>query len=169
MSVSGVITFDPNVVAWRWRVAVWLVVPVTRVLAGQPPGRLRKVMRLLAKGSRPASEQLTARARAAVVAVSIHCSGPQGCLPRSIATALLCRARGQWPVWCVGVRRHPPFGAHAWVEAAGVAVGEEHPAGYYSRLYAVGRAEEADRDRAAVEDVRDVGPGEERLGGVEGS
>lgn len=169
MSATGVITFDPRSVPWRWRVAVWFVVPIARVLSKRPPGQLRRLMSLLAKGSRPASERLTAQARAAVVAVSIHCSGPQGCLPRSIATALLCRARGEWPVWCVGVRRHPPFGAHAWVEAEGVAVGEGHPAGYYSRLYAVGCAEEGDRDGSAVQDVRDVGPGEERLGGVEGS
>jgi hypothetical protein len=33
---------------------------------------------------------------------------------------LLCRLRGQWPTWCVGAWRIPPFGAHAWVEADGV-------------------------------------------------
>jgi hypothetical protein len=31
----------------------------------------------------------------------------------------------------------PPFAAHAWVEAGGVPVGEEFPADYFCRFYAV--------------------------------
>ncbi|MEV5962850.1 lasso peptide biosynthesis B2 protein [Kribbella sp. NPDC051952] len=138
MSVTGVITYDPSAVSWRQRVAVRLVVPVARLLATRSPAQLRRVMGVLAKGTRPADGQVTTRARAAVVAVSMSCSGPQGCLPRSIATALLCRARGQWPVWCVGVRRYPPFGAHAWVEVGGKAIGEPYPTDYHAKLISVG-------------------------------
>ncbi len=71
------------------------------------------------------------------MSVSLACRGPQGCLPRSLATALLCRMSGQWPVWCVGVRVLPPFGAHAWVEAEGELVHENVPADYFRRLISV--------------------------------
>lgn len=138
MSMSGVITYDPHSVPWRLRIAVRLVVPIARLLATRPPAQLRAAMSFIARGAHPADELLTARNRAAVVAVSLHCSGPQGCLPRSIATALLCRLHNHWPVWCVGVRHHPPFGAHAWVEANNTPVGEPHPANYYTTLFSVG-------------------------------
>ncbi|MGH3821226.1 MAG: lasso peptide biosynthesis B2 protein [Pseudonocardiaceae bacterium] len=65
-----------------------------------------------------------AAARQAVVAVSVRCAG-HGCLPRSIATALLCRAHGAWPTWHTGVRTLP-FAAHAWIEAEGRPVDEPH-------------------------------------------
>lgn len=107
---------------------------VGEAVAGEVAGGMER----LARGARPAEVGVVERARAAVVAVSMECSGPQGCLPRSIAVALLCRARGQWPTWCVGVRKHPPFGAHAWVEVGGVAIGEGHPAGYYAVVISVG-------------------------------
>ncbi|TVL90274.1 lasso peptide biosynthesis B2 protein [Streptomyces sp. SAJ15] len=61
-------------------------------------------------------------ARHAVVAVSVTCAG-QGCLQRSVATALLCRLAGTWPDWCTGIRTNP-FLAHAWVEGDGEPVGE---------------------------------------------
>lgn len=79
-----------------------------------------------------------------MVAVSLLCAG-DGCLPRSLATALLCRLRGTWPTWCAGART-APFAAHAWVEVAGEPVGEPHPAGYYRALVTV-----PPPDRAAEE------------------
>lgn len=57
-----------------------------------------------------------------MVSVSLRCAG-QDCLRRSVATTLLCRARGTWPTWFTGVRTHP-FAAHAWIEAEGHTVGE---------------------------------------------
>jgi hypothetical protein len=71
------------------------------------------------------------------VAVSLHCAAREGCLARSLATVLLCRLRGGWPTWCVGARRLPPFAAHAWVEADGVMVGEDHPTDYFRTLFTV--------------------------------
>jgi hypothetical protein len=69
------------------------------------------------------------------VAVSVLCAG-EGCLQRSLATALLCRLRGTWPTWCTGVRTMP-FSAHAWVEADGEPVDEPHPAGHYRPVITV--------------------------------
>jgi hypothetical protein len=72
-----------------------------------------------------------------VVSVSTLCAG-QGCLPRSIAAALLCRARGSWPGWCVGVRT-APFAAHAWIEADGDPVGEPLGTESFRRVIVVAR------------------------------
>jgi hypothetical protein len=94
-------------------------------------------MTLLRRGAAPATHVNAKAARDAVLAVSLACTGPQGCLPRSLATALLCRMSGQWPVWCVGVRVLPPFGAHAWVEAEGRLVDEDAPDDYFQRLMTV--------------------------------
>ncbi|HEY8472875.1 MAG TPA: lasso peptide biosynthesis B2 protein [Natronosporangium sp.] len=116
-------------VPWRQRPAVWLAVGLARVLAAQPPHRLRWLLRQLRRGARPATVEQARAARAAVVATSPLCAG-EGCLPRSIATAVLCRLRGNWPTWCTGVRT-APFAAHAWVEVAGEPVDEPYPAGYF--------------------------------------
>ncbi|MEU9117139.1 lasso peptide biosynthesis B2 protein [Streptomyces sp. NPDC048483] len=60
----------------------------------------------------------------------------EGCLRRSVATALLCRMRGVWPHWCTGVRT-APFRAHAWVEVEGLAVGGPYWLGEYRRMVVV--------------------------------
>nr|WP_202446765.1 lasso peptide biosynthesis B2 protein [Streptomyces sp. SID5468] len=107
---------------WRRAVALCAVF-AARLLVRLPPGRLRRVLTRVCRGARPAGAESAARAREAVVAVSLRCAGPY-CLQRSVATALLCRLSGQWPDWCTGVRTEP-FRAHAWVEAEGVPVGED--------------------------------------------
>ncbi|WP_322747431.1 MULTISPECIES: lasso peptide biosynthesis B2 protein [unclassified Frankia] len=112
-------------------------VVAARLLATQPPGRIRSVLTWLQHGARPADYEQTLAAREAVMTVSILCRGAQGCVPRSVATALLCRASGVWPTWCVGIRRVAPFAAHAWVEAEGIMVGEREPTGYFRPLVAV--------------------------------
>ncbi|CAM5359793.1 Lasso peptide biosynthesis B2 protein OS=Streptomyces alboniger OX=132473 GN=CP975_34295 PE=4 SV=1 [Streptomyces alboniger] len=81
------------------------------------PARLRRALGAAARGARPATRAEALACRRAVVSVSGRCAG-QGCLQRSVATALLCRAKGHWPDWCTGVRTQP-FRAHAWVEVAG--------------------------------------------------
>ncbi|MFH8477014.1 lasso peptide biosynthesis B2 protein [Streptomyces sp. NPDC018000] len=103
------------------------VLPLLAVAAATPlvhlrPHRLRKTLELVRRGARPATAAQAHAARTAVVSVNLRCSG-QDCLRRSVATALLCRARGTWPTWCTGVRTHP-FAAHAWIEAQGHPVGE---------------------------------------------
>ncbi|WP_030144842.1 lasso peptide biosynthesis B2 protein [Spirillospora albida] len=124
------------------RAAARVAVGAARVLALLPPGRIRVVLAVLRKGARPATHGHALAAREAVVAVSLTCLGPRGCLPRSLATALLCRMGGAWPTWCVGARVMPPFGAHAWVEAEGRAVAEDAPDGYLTPLITIppGRA-----------------------------
>jgi hypothetical protein len=119
----------------RPRVAALLAVGVARLLARQPPRRIRSVLLLVRRGARPATAAEALAARAAVTAVSVLCAG-EGCLPRSLATAILCRLRGAWPTWSTGVRT-APFAAHAWVEVDGEPVGEAHPAGYYRPVLTV--------------------------------
>jgi hypothetical protein len=119
------------------RLLATAAVVLARLLALLPPGRIRSVLSWLRQGARPAGHDQTLIARNAVTAVSLECRGAQGCVPRSVATALLCRAWGVWPTWCVGVRKVGPFAAHAWVEVDGALVGEDHPDGYFQRLIAV--------------------------------
>ncbi|MFF7549278.1 lasso peptide biosynthesis B2 protein [Streptomyces canus] len=140
MTSPEAISHDPHSVPLRHRITVRLAVGAARLLARRQPRHIRAVLELLRRGARPATVDRTRHARDAVVAVSLACAGREGCLPRSLATILLCRLHGQWPTWCVGVRRLAPFGAHAWVEAEGVPVGEEHPPDYFRRLFTVGCA-----------------------------
>ncbi|MEU5638644.1 lasso peptide biosynthesis B2 protein [Streptomyces milbemycinicus] len=119
------------------RLLVLLAVAVARRLAAKPPARTRAILTRLRKGARPATYAEARAAREAVVAVSLRCAGDEGCLPRSLATVLLCRARGTWPTWTVGVRARLPFGAHAWVEAEGRMVEERAAPSYFRPLFSV--------------------------------
>jgi hypothetical protein len=137
MSVSEAVFYNPSAVPWRQRIVTRLAVGFARLLATRSPREIRKVLSVLRRGARPASLEQARAVRARVVTVSLACAGREGCLPRSLATVLLCRSRGSWPTWCVGVRRLEPFGAHAWVEAEGVPVGEDYPPDYFRTLFTV--------------------------------
>ncbi|MEZ3180944.1 lasso peptide biosynthesis B2 protein [Streptomyces pimonensis] len=119
------------------RLAARLVLVPAAVLALLPPRRIRVVLHLLRRGAAPATTVQAQAARDALCAVSLRCTGPKGCLPRSLGATLLCRLRGTWPTWCAGVRVVPPFAAHAWIEAEGRPVGEGVPDGYFARLVSV--------------------------------
>ncbi|MCA6091106.1 lasso peptide biosynthesis B2 protein [Streptomyces sp. SCA3-4] len=125
----------PAGIAFRHRLPALLAVGLARLIVQLPPRRIRRVLALLRRGAGPAAAAQALAARQAVVAVSARCAG-EGCLQRSVATAVLCRMRGAWPDWCTGVRTEP-FRAHAWVEVGGEPVGEPFPAGYYSRIMVV--------------------------------
>ncbi|MFF7634892.1 lasso peptide biosynthesis B2 protein [Kitasatospora sp. NPDC008050] len=112
-------------------------VGLARLLARKPPAKIRALLTRLSKGARPATYAEAEAARNAVVAVSLRCAAFEGCLPRSLATILICRARGTWPTWVVGVRARPPFGAHAWVEAEGRMVDEGVDPAYFRSLFTV--------------------------------
>ncbi|MEU4208421.1 lasso peptide biosynthesis B2 protein [Streptomyces sp. NPDC026206] len=117
------------------RPPVLLATVTARLLVLLKPHRIRRVLSLARRGAAPATAEQALAARRAVVAVSARCAG-EGCLQRSVATALLCRMRGVWPDWCTGVRT-APFRAHAWVEVDGEPVGEPHRAGHYHRMMVV--------------------------------
>ncbi|WP_095756371.1 lasso peptide biosynthesis B2 protein [Streptomyces xinghaiensis] len=127
----------PSGVPLIHRLAARAVLPPAYLLARLRPRRIRRLLEAVRRGARPASPERTLAARNAVCSVSLFCAGPQGCLPRSLAAALLCRIRGEWPTWCTGVRVVPPFTAHAWLEADGRPVDEGVPDGYFTRLLSV--------------------------------
>jgi hypothetical protein len=108
-----------------------------RLLATRSPRRIRTALGWLRRGAAPASAAQARAARDTVVAVSLTCAAREGCLPRSLATVLWCRLHGTWPVWCVGARRLPPFGAHAWVEVDGIPIDEPYPPDYFRVLFRV--------------------------------
>ncbi|MGI8334546.1 lasso peptide biosynthesis B2 protein [Actinomadura scrupuli] len=127
----------PTDISRSHRLAARVAVAAAFLLARLPPRRIRAVCALLSRGAAPATYAEAKAARDAVLAVSLTCLGTHGCLPRSLATTLLCRMAGVWPTWCVGARMMPPFGAHAWVEADGRLVDEQGPEGYFSPLMSV--------------------------------
>ncbi|GAA2970688.1 lasso peptide biosynthesis B2 protein [Streptomyces enissocaesilis] len=137
MSTSQVVPHDPRSVPLGLRLTTRAAVVCAHLLAAQSPDRIRSVLERMKGGARPATLAEANSARETVLAVSLAAGGQQGCLARSLATVLLCRVRGQWPTWCVGVRTHPPFAAHAWIEAEGVLVGENAPADYFRRFFTV--------------------------------
>jgi hypothetical protein len=117
------------------RVLPLVAVGIARILAARRPIRIRAVLEFARRGARPATVAQALAAREAVVSVSLRCAG-QGCLQRSIAAALLCRAWGVWPTWCTGVRTQP-FSAHAWIEVDDQPVGELYPAGHYQPMITI--------------------------------
>ncbi|MER7001086.1 lasso peptide biosynthesis B2 protein [Streptomyces sp. NPDC000410] len=119
----------------RRRPAALLATAAARLIVALKPRRIRRVLSVVRRGAAPATMRQALAAREAVVAVSARCAG-EGCLQRSVATALLCRMRGVWPEWCTGVRT-APFRAHAWVEVDGLPVGEPHRPGEYQRMMVV--------------------------------
>ncbi|MFI2611235.1 lasso peptide biosynthesis B2 protein [Kitasatospora sp. NPDC018619] len=120
---------------WRRRPAALAAIGAARLIERLPPARIRRVMRALRRGARPADHAEALAARRTVVALSMRCAG-QGCLQRSIAAALLCRSRGTWPTWRTGVRT-APFRAHAWIEAAGRPVDEPADLAHFHPLITV--------------------------------
>ncbi|MFI6369523.1 lasso peptide biosynthesis B2 protein [Streptomyces sp. NPDC050546] len=117
------------------RIAARTAVAAARLIALLPPRRIRTALGLARRGARPARYDEALRARQDVTAVSTLCAG-RYCLPRSLATALLCRMHGHWPTWCSGVRTSP-FAAHAWVEAEDRPVGEPPDTATYRTLITV--------------------------------
>ncbi len=137
MSYDPTMAMTPAAFRRRDRVAARLAVGAAKVLARRSPKRIAATLGLLSRGARPAAYDEASYARAVVTNTSLACAGSKGCLPRSIATALLCRLHGSWPTWCVGARVLPPFGAHAWVVAEGREVDEASPPGYHVPLLQV--------------------------------
>lgn len=137
MTRPEAVSYRPGSVPLPRRVLTWAVIVVARLLATRSPARIRTVLGVLRRGARPATYEEAKAARDTVVAVSLTCAAREGCLPRSLATVLLCRLQGRWPTWSVGVRRLPPFAAHAWVEAEGAMVDEDYPPDYFRPLLQV--------------------------------
>ncbi len=119
------------------QVATVAVAAAARGLAKTPPRFLRRVLGVLSVGAHEATYEEARAARDLVLTVSAYTRGGSACLPRSIATALVCRRRGVWPDWCVGVLSAPPFTAHAWVEAEGRIVDEPMTSADFSKLFSV--------------------------------
>lgn len=134
VSTPETVGHDPRRVPPARRLRAYVAVGLARLLATRSPARIRAVLRRLGRGAPPATYDEASAARRDVVTVSLLCAAREGCVPRSLAVVLLCRAAGTRVTWCVGARRVAPFGAHAWVEAEGQPVDEDYPADYFRVL-----------------------------------
>lgn len=106
------------------RAQLAVIAPVAGVIHRRPPRHMKRILQRLSAGARPATYDEAKRARDEILTASAKCRGGSACLIRSLSVALLCRLRGTWPTWCVGVLAVPPFAAHAWIEADGEIVDE---------------------------------------------
>lgn len=122
--MSGVLPESVETVRLPTRVQIRALVLLARVLRRRSPQQQRRFLHAISHGTRSASYAEARAARDQILSVSPPCRGGSACLIRSLAVVMLCRARGVWPAWCVGVLVTPPFAAHAWVEAEGQLVGE---------------------------------------------
>ncbi|MEU4805659.1 lasso peptide biosynthesis B2 protein [Actinosynnema sp. NPDC023587] len=145
MSVRNVVP-DRVVLPLHRRALPLLAVAAATALTRLPPRHLCLVLERIRHRARPSTAAQATVARRAVVAVSLRCAG-EGCLPRSVAAALLCRLRGTWPTWRTGVRTDP-FAAHAWIEAEDQVIDEIHPAGHFTPMLTVAPEPPAQRGRA---------------------
>jgi hypothetical protein len=134
------------------RLTVTVVVVLARALSRLSPKHLSAVLRIARRGARPASYEQAHQARATVVRASRRCAG-EGCLPRSVAAALLCRLGGTWPTWRVGVMTSP-LTAHAWIEAEDRPVDEPQGAEEFRPLMTVGPPPVALAERTAGRGAR---------------
>jgi hypothetical protein len=137
MTAPIAVSHDPRSIPLRRRIRVRLAVALARLLAARSPRHIRTVLTRLHRRTRPATVAEARDARQAVVAVSLACAAPEGCLVRSLATVLLCRSYGYWATWGLGARRLAPFAAHAWVEIDGVMIDENYPADYFRPFFTV--------------------------------
>lgn len=130
------VALEPSIrLSLRRRASAKTAVAAANLLIRLSPRHLRQALQAARTGARPATWAEALAARQAVVSVSVPCAG-QGCLQRSVATALLCRLGGSWPQWCTGIRTEP-FRAHAWVEVDSEPVGEREEIQLYHRVMTV--------------------------------
>ena len=132
------------------RILVRTIVLLARALVRLRPETGRTVMTRLARGAAPATRAAIERAHAEVTSVNAYCAGWQGCLVRSTAVCLLCRVRGEWPTWVVGVRVTLPFAAHCWVEHNEEMIGELGPRSAFRSLYAIGPGDRTGKQSSAA-------------------
>lgn len=116
-------------------VAGVISITVAGFLSKLSPSQLERVLKMLKRGSRASSHTRAARARAIVTSISLRCAG-EGCVQRSIASAIICRMQGEWPTWHSGVRTNP-FRAHAWISVDGRPVDEPGSTSSFTPLISV--------------------------------
>lgn len=136
--MSDVLPFEPTRLGPARSSLVRGSVLAGRLLSHLPPAALRTLVTRLGAGAAPADHDQARKARDSVLTASPYARGGSACLPRSLATVLVCRSRGVMPDWCVGVLSTPPFTAHAWIEVDGQIVDEPMSSSDFATLFSVG-------------------------------
>ena len=77
---------------------IWSGILASHVLARLSPSRLEQFMKWMSGGAKVAELAQAKAVRDEVISTSCLCAG-EGCLQRTIATALICRLEGVWPKW----------------------------------------------------------------------
>lgn len=136
--MSDVLPEVPVKLSLLTKMEIGVFVSISRALSRhRSPKQLRHMLERLSSGARTATYDEAKQARDAILTVSPRCRGRAACLVRSLSVLMLCRVRGIWPTWCVGVLVTPPFAAHAWVEADGEIVEEPMSSADFRKFFTV--------------------------------
>lgn len=126
------------VLRWAERYAqVHIAMAMASLLSRVRPSAIQQILSILRLGARPSRPDEAESAFHDVHQVAPHLRGPTRCLARSLTVVIVCRFRGHWPTWCVGVRIQPPFVPHAWVEVDRRCIGEVGGAVSYRTMLTV--------------------------------
>ena len=142
MSATQVVPHFARSVPLGLRLRVRAAALVAAPLARLSPALMRVVLAWLRRGAAPGLRRRSHAARGDDRRQPAR-RRPGGLPAPPLTIALLCRSRGIWPTWCVGVTTLPPFRAHSWVEAEGRIVGEDEPAGQFTELIAIAACADA--------------------------
>jgi len=148
MALATVAAADSRRIPWRDRTMIQIASYVASLLARRKPAHIRAVLTAVRGNARPATVAEATRVHDDVVRLLPRARGMFGCLPRSLTSVLVLRMSGVWATWCVGVRRQPPFAAHAWIEAESQLIGETVDAKSIATLVRVASAREDEQRRA---------------------
>lgn len=129
MTMSGQVPADAPSLRWSQRVPAALALLAARILARRSPRDIRAVLRTLHRRTQPATYEQAKEAQDVVSSADGPYEG-QASLQRCLATTLLCGLRGLSTIVCIGIREATSMGAHVWVEAEGVPVGEDYTFDY---------------------------------------
>jgi len=121
--------------SFRERCVARIAVSTAMAMSRLSPSMIKKILVMIVRTGKRPSTGYVKHYRQLVASVSAFCAG-EGCLPRSIAIALVARMHGYGVTWCTGVKDRP-FIAHAWVEVDGKPIGEVSDLSNFNRLMVV--------------------------------
>jgi Transglutaminase-like superfamily len=127
--MSTQMALDPAAPARGQRLVGTIGLVIALALLRLPHRHVEALVARLARRAQPATADQAAAALAAVRRASWLHPARTACLEESLAAVVAVRLRGRRVDWCIGARTLP-FAAHAWIEAEGMRIGQQHDRPY---------------------------------------
>lgn len=120
-------------VTLKYRMCAVLALVLSFPLTKLPPSLIEKILESLAKNKEIAESAQAKKARDSICVVSKKCRNQDRCIKRSLATFFMLLIQGKKCSWCTGYTMNP-FRSHAWIEVAGIPVGEPAEIENYTKV-----------------------------------